>query len=176
MSRISREELSRIRSAAAKKSIGSKQTQFKPLHGLSILPDGSRDSTYSVWRTMRQRCNDPSHKSYASYGGAGVSVCFRWNNFALFLEDMGKRPSKAHSIDRLDNSKGYEPDNCRWATPKEQARNKKSVQLLKAFGETKLLVEHAEQWKIRCDTLRYRLKSGMTPEVALATPVKKVKK
>ncbi len=72
---------------------------------------------------MRQRCRDANCDDYADYGGRGIRVCDRWNDFAAFLSDMGERPSPHHSIDRRDPNGDYEPNNCRWATPNEQARN-----------------------------------------------------
>lgn len=73
---------------------------------------------------MRQRCNNPKNPKYKDYGGRGVKVCERWNDFALFLEDMGERPT-GYSIDRKDVNGNYEPNNCRWATAKEQRANQR---------------------------------------------------
>lgn len=78
---------------------------------------------YRLWKAMRQRCNNPNATKYYLYGGKGVTICDRWNDFWLFVEDMDNRPSPRHTIDRKDGSKGYSPDNCRWATPAEQNRN-----------------------------------------------------
>jgi len=88
---------------------------------------GQQSPTYKSWDNMITRCLRPSHGSYATYGGAGITVCERWRDFVNFLADMGERPSLFHSIDRIDGSKGYEPGNCRWATQLEQARNSRKV-------------------------------------------------
>ena len=80
---------------------------------------------YGIWKGMRNRCTNPKNKAYPGYGGRGISVCEAWDDFDQFCQDMGDRPSPTHSIDRIDNDKGYSPDNCRWATPAEQCVNKR---------------------------------------------------
>lgn len=84
-----------------------------------------KTSEYQIWLTMRQRCTNPNHNGYENYGGRGISVCERWNDFTNFYADMGKRPSPKHSIDRKDNNKGYYPENCKWSTQSEQNRNQR---------------------------------------------------
>jgi hypothetical protein len=80
---------------------------------------------YRAWCDLRSRCNNPKVKQYDDYGGRGISVCERWDDYANFLADMGRRPSPAHSIDRRDNDGNYEPSNCRWATKEEQMQNRR---------------------------------------------------
>jgi hypothetical protein len=85
-----------------------------------------KTTTYRIWSQMRQRCNCPQDRSYPAYGGRGIRVCDEWNaSFEAFLRDMGERPSRMHSIDRINNDGHYEPANCRWATAKEQRANQR---------------------------------------------------
>lgn len=80
---------------------------------------------YRAWDAMKQRCTNPRARGYDGYGGRGIAVCDRWTySFENFYADMGDRPTPEHSLDRIDNERGYEPDNCRWATRSEQQRNR----------------------------------------------------
>ncbi len=132
----------------------------------------SRTQSYSAWTGMRQRCSNPNKAAYKNYGGRGIRVCDAWHKYENFLQDMGERPSPQHSIDRRDNNKDYSPDNCRWATRTEQARNRRTSRMLTIFGETKTLIEWAEDSRccVSAQALHLRLKSGMSAEQAMTKP------
>jgi len=114
---------------------------------------------YSIWSGMLARCENPKHVAYEHYHGKGIKVCERWHEFKFFLEDMGKRPSKGHSLDRIDPNGNYEPGNVRWATGKVQARNKANSLYLPhpKTGELVPVAEVAEYLGLSYQQLRYRL-------------------
>jgi len=151
----------------------SLKNQFKSVHGHSSAVNGKRDPTYTTWRTMHQRCTYEHHKSYPDYGGRGVKVCAAWDSFGQFLQDMGHRP-KGMTIGRIDNEKGYSPDNCEWQTYTQQARNRRNTRYVEAFGEVRPLCEWSEIVGIPSDTLAFRLRTWCA-EKALSTPVRKSK-
>jgi len=88
-----------------------------------------RERVYSIWECMKARCLNPKNTGYYLYGARGIDVCKRWIRFENFYADMGDPPSKIHSIDRIDNYKGYSGANCQWATPKEQANNRRKREI-----------------------------------------------
>jgi len=105
--------------------------------------------------------------AWASYGGRGITVCARWDSYENFRADVGPRPSPAHTLDRIDNDRGYEPGNVRWATPVEQARNRRGNVRLTLNGITRTVVEWAAMLALGKSTIRYRLKRGWPVERAL---------
>jgi hypothetical protein len=118
---------------------------------------------------MMDRCYNPEHIHYGSYGGRGIAVCERWRDVANFIKDVGEKPpGKTH--DRIDNNGNYEPENCRWASPKEQGRNRRDNTRITAFGKTKLLVEWSEETGLAAGLIVQRIKKGITPEIALTLP------
>ena len=126
---------------------------------------------YRAWGDMKTRCFNPRFKDFHLYGGRGVTVCERWKlSFVAFYSDMGPKPSPLHSLDREDSDGNYEPNNCRWATAREQARNWKHRNRRIAFqGENLLLSEWAERLGFSRESLRDRLSSGWPVERALTT-------
>ncbi len=134
----------------------------------------SRTGIYWVWSGMIQRCCNPKSKYFHNYGGRGITVCREWReSFEAFQASVGPRPSPKHTIDRIDNERGYEPGNVRWSTRKEQNNNTRKNRLVTAFGETLTLSQWSERFGIKALTIRARLEKGITPEEALTKPVKK---
>ena len=153
MPKHSPEGLQRLRIAATK-------------HGASEAPE------YNVWRNMLRRCLNPKSSFFKHYGGRGISVCERWRNSpSAFFEDMGPRPYGT-SIERIDNDGNYEPGNCRWATTKEQSRNRRCNINIEFNGRTCNLADWAFELKVPYRLLRDRLvKCGMGVEEAFTLPI-----
>lgn len=121
-------------------------------HGMTNIPE------YIVWEKMRHRCNNPNNRDYKNYGGRGIKVCDQWNNsFEIFYNDMGQRPSNKHQIERINNDGNYEPKNCKWATKKEQARNRRNNRLIEYKGQNKTLSEWSEILNISYSVLQARI-------------------
>lgn len=124
---------------------------------------------YRVWCGMIYRCENKRSKSYHNYGGRGIKICERWrSDFNNFLEDMGPRPSLAHSIERLDSNKDYEPGNCKWATPMEQGNNTRRNKIVEVDGERMTLAQAAHRRGLHYPTVKSRLLRGMALEKALS--------
>lgn len=132
---------------------------------------GKRTPEYRIWGAMISRCYTPTDTTYQYYGACGITVCERWRkSFAAFLEDMGRRPTPKHQIDRINNLRGYSPGNCRWATRSQQMRNTRRTKFYTCNGRTMLLIEWAEELGIPIQTLRTRLRDGWSVEDTLSKP------
>lgn len=131
---------------------------------------GTHSGTYGSWASMISRCNYPKDIAYNLYGGRGIRVCDRWrNDFRKFLSDMGERPN-GHSLDRLDNDGDYTPENCRWATTKEQQRNRRNNITVIYDGVEMCLAQFAEKINMDYETVRRRFKAGWSLEKIETTP------
>lgn len=136
-------------------------------HGMRESPE------YEIWSGMKKRCYNSRTKSYARYGGRGVTVCERWRgSFEAFLEDMGQRPSPQHTLERISSDGPYAPDNCKWATQAEQQNNRTNNRRITFRGETLTVAQWARRVGMRIGTLHHRLQHGWGEEQALTAPVK----
>lgn len=123
---------------------------------------GSRLAEYGVWQQMLRRCDLPTHERYADYGGRGIHVCDRWRvDFAAFLADMGRRPSRRHSLERENNDGNYEPGNVRWALAKDQARNRRTNRTILLDGATVTIAEAAERTGMHYSSVHRRALKGI---------------
>jgi len=144
------------------------------IHGKCGTPE------YRIWVCMRERCRNPNHVSSKNYTQRGITVCSRWEEpngqgFVNFLADMGPKPPECRSVDRIDVNGNYCPENCRWATDKEQGRNRRNNNLLTYKGKTQCLTAWAEELGIKPSTLRERLQRNYDVARAFETPVRKQK-
>jgi len=124
---------------------------------------------------MLSRCQCQTNPNFPRYGGRGISICDRWKDFNNFLEDMGERP-EGMTLDRIDVNGNYEPSNCRWATPQEQALNRRSNVLLTLNGKTQTLSQWSAEIKIDSRTIKSRILRGWTEHDALTKPPRKSQK
>lgn len=138
-------------------------------HGHSL--NGKRSLTHSSWHNMKSRCTNPKISSYKNYGGKGIKVCKRWDVFENFLEDMGERPGPEYSIERINTAKNYCPENCRWATRLEQARNRSMCIKITINGKCQTVKEWALEVGIKRQTIEKRLKLGWSHYDAVMQPV-----
>lgn len=137
-------------------------------HGMSST------SEYEIWCGVVKRCTNTKCKAYNRYGGSGITVCERWSTFDTFYEDMGPRPTPKHSIDRIDNSKGYFPENCRWATDAQQRRNKSVNRSITAYGKTMIAADWEKVYGVPSKTISKRIRElNWAPEDAVSVPPRK---
>lgn len=127
---------------------------------------------YRVWTGMITRCHNARCKAFDRYGARGIAVCARWReSFAAFLADMGPRPSPRHSIDRIDNARGYEPGNCRWATVREQALNRRSNHMVTIGSETLPVGAWLDRYGVSRKLFDGRVRAGWTAVDTITRPV-----
>lgn len=128
---------------------------------------------HRAWQSMNQRCYNKNHNSYKNYGAKGIVVCARWRGrrgFQNFLEDMGRKPSSEHSLERKRGELGYFKENCVWATRTEQNNNTSRNAFLTLEGRTQTIAQWARERRLSYTTLCKRLVLGWTVERALLTP------
>ena len=144
------------------KSCGCNANGRPPEHGMHLSPE------YKAWCSMWSRCTWPGNASYARYGARGISVSEEWRSFPKFYEDLGPRPSAAHSLERAETNGNYEKSNCRWATPTEQANNRSSNRRLEVRGVSKTASEWARESGVKANTILARINRwGWDPERAV---------
>lgn len=135
-------------------------------HGLS-----HKSSEYNIWSGMKARCLNPKTASFKRYGGRGISISQRWvDSFQNFLTDMGERPGPEYSLDRIDANGDYCPENCRWATQRDQQNNRTNNNIVTALGRSMSTARWEEVTGIRALTIRNRISAGWEPDEAVSRP------
>jgi len=129
--------------------------QYRKTHNTGI---------YGSWYAMKQRCDNPKHKSFHNYGGRGIGYIEAWKSFEEFNRSMSLSYQKGLTLDRIDNNKGYSPENCRWATKKQQANNMRKNTIIEYNGQTLTLTQWAEKLGLKVGTLQWRFRRGWTIE------------
>lgn len=130
----------------------------------------TKEPLYATWSGLFQRCYNPNNVGYSSYGSRGICVCERWSGetgFENFKKDMGSKPNSEMSIDRIDNDGNYEPNNCRWATAAQQARNTRTNHYIEIDGELRILSDWAKASEFKLQSINDRLKRGLSPKDAI---------
>ncbi len=128
---------------------------MREFHGMNDTPE------HTSWRAMKDRCLNANSDCFRRYGGRGITICERWKtSFANFYADMGDKPSPKHTIERIDNNGNYEPRNCKWATRKEQGRNRNPRKALTINGVTKSMSDWARESGMTVQAISYRIKTG----------------
>lgn len=130
-------------------------------HDLSGSPE------YRIWAGIKGRCNNPNNYSAKDYGLRGIELCDKWNDFTNFYQDMGKRPSKSHTIERVDNDGNYELSNCVWATRLEQANNRRNNVFLTHNNKKQTISQWGRELGLPRQTISYRLKRGWSVKAVL---------
>lgn len=142
---------------------------MRTTHGLTNSPE------YAAWANITNRCTRPTHPSYHHYGGRGIKLFQDWmgrGGFSRFIAYVGRRPSDKHTIERIDNNRGYEPGNVKWATRGEQMINTRANHWVVINGVRKLLKDWAREYDIHDTTVLHRIERGMTEIEAITTPAR----
>lgn len=130
-------------------------------------PAGQASPEYRTWTLMLHRCHNPTDKRFSHYGGRGITVCVEWReSFKNFLEDMGSKPPGL-SLDRIDNSKGYSKQNCRWADARTQSNNRRSNHVIDCFGKSQTLMQWSRETGLHYRTIANRIRLGWSVEKTL---------
>lgn len=129
---------------------------------------GAQTRAYSIWKNMKTRCGNPRSKCWSVYGGRGIRVCKRWGRFENFLADMGE-PPEGMTLDRKDNDGNYSKRNCRWATPREQSLNSRTITWLEHEGRKMSLSDWAREIGVTSSTMSLRVKRVGWPAALLST-------
>jgi len=145
----------------------------KRIHG-----DSGKTKEYKAWKHIKERCYNKNDRRYSDWGGRGIKVCDRWlepngQGYINFLADIGRCPPECNSIDRKDNDGNYCPENCRWATTKQQSRNQRTNRTITAFGKTQCVAAWAEELGISAGMLYRRIYRGWSAEEILTAPPKR---
>lgn len=163
-------DLSALRSGITK-SCGCirRETTREMARNQSLHGECHKTPEHRSWQAMLSRCYNSKHEAYGNYGGRGIVVCAEWrDNYQQFLKDMGRRPTLAHTLERIENNGNYEASNCCWATKKEQLRNRRNNTVLQYQGRTMTLAEASELSGIGRATIGWRLRNGWSHERATA--------
>lgn len=138
--------------------------QFVKTHG-----EAWKTPEYAIWQAMIQRCTNPKNRNWHKYGGRGIAVCEAWrHSYQSFIDDMGRRPTDKHSIERVNNGNGYSPENCCWATIDAQANNTRWNRVLLHDGRTQTIAQWAAERHIKPNTIVTRLRYGWHVDRALS--------
>jgi len=173
------EKLIRSRSLLSGKTIScgcNKSEKTKIFNSLNKRTHGHKangkvTTEYQTWTAMIDRTTNPNNKSFHRYGGRGIKICDRWlNSFENFLADMGYKPTKGLSIDRIDTNGNYEPSNCRWATALEQQNNRSSNVVVSYNGENNTISDWARKFGFKPYVIFLRLRNGWSFNKAITTP------
>jgi hypothetical protein len=150
------------------RSCGCYAKDVNTTHG--CCPKKGASPLYNVWHGIKHRCTNPKNSNYRWYGGRGITICPEWLNVANFIRDMEPTYRPGLELDRIDNDKGYSPDNCRWVTHRTNCKNTPTALLIEYNGEAKSLYEWSQSTGLSVTTIRARQRYGWSVEKTLTTP------